>query len=70
MLAKAHRAMAEFVEKSVQDQHLCLSDFMVLEALLHRGLLFFPPAGRRGLGEEGEIYYVCGAADWSRAGSV
>ena len=39
VLAKAHGAMAEFVEKSVQDQHLCLSDFMVLEALLHKGRL-------------------------------
>ena len=39
VLAKAYGAMAEFVEKSVEDQHLCLSDFMVLEALLHKGPL-------------------------------
>ena len=39
VLAKAHRAMAEFVENSIADQHLCLSDFMVMEVLLHKGPL-------------------------------
>ncbi len=47
VLAKAHRAMAEFVEKSVQDQHLCLSDFMVLEALLHKGPLPLSALGNK-----------------------
>jgi len=47
VLAKAHGAMAEFVEKSVQDQHLCLSDFMVLEALLHKGPLSISALGNK-----------------------
>ena len=37
VLARAYRAMAAFVEDSVARQGLCLSDFMVLEVLLHKG---------------------------------
>jgi MarR family 2-MHQ and catechol resistance regulon transcriptional repressor len=39
VLARSHRALTMVVERSVADQGLCLSDFMVLEALLHKGPL-------------------------------
>jgi MarR family transcriptional regulator, 2-MHQ and catechol-resistance regulon repressor len=39
VLAKAHRAIATHVENSVAQHGLCLSDFMALEALLHKGPL-------------------------------
>jgi len=39
VLAKCHRALAQSVERSIADLGLCLSDFMVLEALLHKGPL-------------------------------
>jgi MarR family 2-MHQ and catechol resistance regulon transcriptional repressor len=39
VLARCHRALATSVEGSIADLGLCLSDFMVLEALLHKGPL-------------------------------
>jgi MarR family 2-MHQ and catechol resistance regulon transcriptional repressor len=39
VLARCHRALAISVERSIADLGLCLSDFMVLEALLHKGPL-------------------------------
>jgi MarR family 2-MHQ and catechol resistance regulon transcriptional repressor len=39
VLARCHRALAVLVEHSIADLGLCLSDFMVLEALLHKGPL-------------------------------
>jgi MarR family transcriptional regulator, 2-MHQ and catechol-resistance regulon repressor len=39
VLARCHRAVSTLVERSVSDLGLCLSDFMVLEALLHKGPL-------------------------------
>jgi MarR family 2-MHQ and catechol resistance regulon transcriptional repressor len=39
VLARCHRALAVSVERSIADLGLCLSDFMVLEALLNKGLL-------------------------------
>lgn len=39
VLARCHRAVSALVERSVADLGLCLSDFMVLEALLHKGSL-------------------------------
>jgi MarR family transcriptional regulator, 2-MHQ and catechol-resistance regulon repressor len=39
VLAKCHRALASSVERSIAKLDLCLSDFMVLEALLHKGPL-------------------------------
>ena len=39
VLARAHRAMAGFVEQSVSKLGLGLSEFMILEALLHKGPL-------------------------------
>jgi MarR family transcriptional regulator, 2-MHQ and catechol-resistance regulon repressor len=37
VLARAYRAMATFVEHSVATLDIGLSDFMILEALLHKG---------------------------------
>ncbi|MDE1177809.1 MAG: MarR family transcriptional regulator [Edaphobacter sp.] len=37
VLAKSYKAMASFVEQQVAGQGLGLSDFMVLEVLLHKG---------------------------------
>jgi len=39
VLARCYRALAKSVERSIGDLGLCLSDFMVLEALLHKGPL-------------------------------
>lgn len=39
VLARCHRALSMLVEHSIADLGLCLSDFMVLEALLHKGPL-------------------------------
>jgi MarR family transcriptional regulator, 2-MHQ and catechol-resistance regulon repressor len=39
VLARCYRALALSVERSMGDRGLCLSDFMVLEALLHKGPL-------------------------------
>jgi MarR family transcriptional regulator, 2-MHQ and catechol-resistance regulon repressor len=39
VFAKAHRALSAHVEDSVARHGLCLSDFMALEALLHKGPL-------------------------------
>ena len=38
-LARSHRALAAAVEGSIAQLGLCLSDFMLLEALLHKGPL-------------------------------
>jgi MarR family 2-MHQ and catechol resistance regulon transcriptional repressor len=39
VLARAYRSMASFVERSVAALDMGLSDFMILEALLHKGPL-------------------------------
>ena len=39
VLARAYRSMAAFVEHSVSALDIGLSDFMILEALLHKGSL-------------------------------
>lgn len=39
VLARCHRAVSALVERSIANLGLCLSDFMVLEALLHKGPL-------------------------------
>ena len=39
VLARCYRALATLAERSIADLRLCLSDFMVLEALLHKGPL-------------------------------
>jgi MarR family transcriptional regulator, 2-MHQ and catechol-resistance regulon repressor len=39
VLARCHHALALLVERDIAGLGLCLSDFMVLEALLHKGPL-------------------------------
>jgi MarR family 2-MHQ and catechol resistance regulon transcriptional repressor len=39
VLSKCHRALGLLAERSIAEAGLCLSDFMVLEALLHKGPL-------------------------------
>lgn len=39
ILAKCHRAMSLLVEHGIAEAGLCMSDFMVLEVLLHKGPL-------------------------------
>jgi MarR family 2-MHQ and catechol resistance regulon transcriptional repressor len=47
VLARAHGAMAAFVERQIAAEELCLSDFMVLEALLHKGPLTMSAIGEK-----------------------
>ncbi len=47
VLARAYGALAEYVEACVAAEGLCLSDFMVLEVLLHKG-----PMTLSGIGEK------------------
>ena len=39
VLSRCHRALNQIAERSIEDAGLCLSDFAVLEALLHKGPL-------------------------------
>src|SRR3982751_1120540 len=39
VLARCYKALSVLVEHSVAKEGLCLSDFMILEALLHKGPL-------------------------------
>jgi MarR family 2-MHQ and catechol resistance regulon transcriptional repressor len=39
VLSKCHHAFSQLAERSIAGTGLCLSDFMVLEALLHKGPL-------------------------------
>ena len=39
VLVRAYRSMAEVLEASVAEEGMCLSDFAVLEVLLHKGSL-------------------------------
>src|SRR5271170_4188074 len=55
VFAKAHRALAAHVEDSVARHGLCLSDFMALEALLHKGPLTVGEIGARVLLASGSM---------------
>jgi MarR family transcriptional regulator, 2-MHQ and catechol-resistance regulon repressor len=39
VLTRCHRALSQFVERSIVESGLCLSDFAALEVLLHKGPL-------------------------------
>lgn len=39
VFARCYRVLAQWAERSIADLGICLSDFMVLEALLHKGPL-------------------------------
>lgn len=47
VLARAHRAIATYIEGAIVAQGLGLSDFMVLEALLHKGPLTISAIGEK-----------------------
>jgi MarR family 2-MHQ and catechol resistance regulon transcriptional repressor len=47
VLARAYRSLATFVERRVEAEGLCLSDFMVLEVLLHKGSMTMSAIGEK-----------------------
>ncbi len=55
LLSKASQAMAVYARRSVAEQGLCLSDFSVLEALLHKGPLAVNVLGRKVLLTSGSM---------------
>ena len=46
VLARAQRAVAGYVEQCIAAESLCLSDFMVLEVLLHKGPMTISEIGQ------------------------
>ena len=46
VLARAQRAVASYVEQCIAAEGLCLSDFMVLEVLLHKGSMTISDIGQ------------------------
>src|ERR1700712_4765852 len=47
VLARAHRSLASYVEACIATEGLCLSDFMVLEVLLHKGPMTISEIGEK-----------------------
>lgn len=47
VLARAYGSLASYVEACIAAEGLCLSDFMVLEILLHKGPLTISAIGER-----------------------
>lgn len=47
VLARAYGALASYVEASIAAEGLCLSDFMVLEVLLHKGPMTISAIGEK-----------------------
>ncbi len=47
VLARTHDALASFVERSAADEGMGLSDFMVLEVLLHKGCMTISEIGEK-----------------------
>ncbi len=47
VLARCYGSMAGFVEEAIAGEGLCLSDFMVLEVLLHKGPLTMSAIGKK-----------------------
>ena len=47
VLMKAHRALKRHAERSIEAVEMCLSDFAILEALLHKGPQSVRDLGRR-----------------------
>ena len=47
VLARAQRALAGYVEQRIASEDLCLSDFMVLEVLLHKGAMTISGIGQK-----------------------
>jgi MarR family 2-MHQ and catechol resistance regulon transcriptional repressor len=47
VLARAYGSLATYVEHCIAAEGLCLSDFMVLEVLLHKGPLAISTIGEK-----------------------
>lgn len=47
VMARAYAATASYIEQSIARQGLCLSDFMVLEVLLHKGPMSISAIGEK-----------------------
>jgi MarR family 2-MHQ and catechol resistance regulon transcriptional repressor len=47
VLARAYGSLAAFVKRRVEAEGLCLSDFMVLEVLLHKGPMTMSAIGEK-----------------------
>jgi MarR family 2-MHQ and catechol resistance regulon transcriptional repressor len=47
ILARAYGALASYVQRCIEAEGLCLSDFMVLEVLLHKGPLPISAIGEK-----------------------
>lgn len=47
VLARAHGALASYIEDRISTEGLCLSDFMVLELLLHKGPMTISDIGQK-----------------------
>jgi MarR family transcriptional regulator, 2-MHQ and catechol-resistance regulon repressor len=47
VLARAQRAVASYVEQCIAAEDLCLSDFMLLEVLLHKGPMTISEIGQK-----------------------
>jgi MarR family transcriptional regulator, 2-MHQ and catechol-resistance regulon repressor len=47
VLARAYKSFASFIESCVEAEGLCLSDFMVLEVLLHKGPMTISAIGEK-----------------------
>jgi MarR family transcriptional regulator, 2-MHQ and catechol-resistance regulon repressor len=47
VLARCYGSIAAYVEQSIAAEKLCLSDFMVLEVLLHKGPLTISEIGKK-----------------------
>ena len=47
VLARAHGSIAAYIESSFADRGFCLTDFMVLEVLLHKGPLTISAIGEK-----------------------
>ena len=47
VLARAYKSLASYIERCVAAQGLCLSDFMVLEVLLHKGPMTISEIGEK-----------------------
>src|SRR5262249_38497796 len=47
VLMKAHRTLKRYAERSIEALDMCLSDFAILEALLHKGQLPCRGSARR-----------------------
>jgi MarR family 2-MHQ and catechol resistance regulon transcriptional repressor len=55
VLSKCHRVLTQFAERSIEDTGLCLTDFVALEVLLHKGPLTITEIQRKVLLASGSM---------------